>query len=302
MTDWKLPRLAAARTGGRSGRTPRPPRTVRRDLARSLDLLRPPELAGDGEGPSERFLEDVARRQDLRTSDDLTTRLGATWWYHTIDLPGGVTTPGFFDHRPLVADYGLPESLAGQRVLDVATFDGFWAFELEKRGGDVVALDIGNTLDIDLPAAAHERAVREDLGIETGAGFSIAAEALGSSVERRVSSVYDLDPTGWGQFDFVHVGDLLLHLERPWEALRRVRKVCSGTLHISDAFDPTLGQQSVKYLGGWNDVEWWIPSLDCLSQWIIDAGFASVELLRTYRLDGARGRTGFWRAILRARV
>ncbi len=63
-------------------------------------------------------------------------------WYHTLELAPGITTPGFFDHRPMVDRYELPESLAGKRALDVGTFDGFWAFELERRGADVVALDV----------------------------------------------------------------------------------------------------------------------------------------------------------------
>src|ERR1700730_10047735 len=55
-------------------------------------------------------------------------------WYHTLDLGNGVVTPGFVDHREQVAQHQFPASLAGKRCLDVATFDGFWAFEMEKRG------------------------------------------------------------------------------------------------------------------------------------------------------------------------
>ena len=48
-------------------------------------------------------------------------------WYHTLDLGEGVLTQGMFDLRPYVDRYGLPE-VSGKRVLDVGTFDGFWAF------------------------------------------------------------------------------------------------------------------------------------------------------------------------------
>ncbi len=63
-------------------------------------------------------------------------------WYHTQELAPGLVTPGMFDLRPYVDRYGLPESIAGMRVLDVGTFEGFWAFEMERRGAEVVALDI----------------------------------------------------------------------------------------------------------------------------------------------------------------
>src|SRR5262249_3028597 len=63
-------------------------------------------------------------------------------WYHTIDLGHGIETPGRFNHRPLLQHYMLPEKLDGLRVLDVATNNGFWAFEMERRGAaEIIAVD-----------------------------------------------------------------------------------------------------------------------------------------------------------------
>ena len=39
-----------------------------------------------------------------------------------------------FDLRDYVDHYGLPERMDGMRALDVGTWDGFWAFEMERRG------------------------------------------------------------------------------------------------------------------------------------------------------------------------
>ena len=277
-------------------RTPRPSVT-RRDPIRALDMVR--ERGMDHAGFEAREQE----RLTILGSADLGTRLGAATWYHTIELPGGLVTPGLFDHRDLVAEYGLPSSLAGQRALDVATFDGFWAYELERRGADVTALDLATTREIDFPPQARDQFDREQLSVEVGRGFSIASEALESHVVRREGSVYSLDPDTWGRFDFVHVGDLLLHLERPLEALRRIRSVTGGILHISDAYDPALDGDEVRYLGGWEGAVWWVPSLDTLCQWIIDAGFDSVDVLKCYRLDWVpnSGR-GLMRAVIRAGV
>ena len=44
-------------------------------------------------------------------------------------------TEGMFDLRPVVDRYGLPARMDGMRALDVGTWDGFWAFEMERRGG-----------------------------------------------------------------------------------------------------------------------------------------------------------------------
>src|ERR1700712_2257676 len=59
-------------------------------------------------------------------------------WFHTFALAPGVYTPGFArDHR-----YRIPaldaERLQGRRVLDVGTFDGFYAYLAEARGASRV--------------------------------------------------------------------------------------------------------------------------------------------------------------------
>ena len=58
-----------------------------------------------------------------------------------------------FDLRPFVDRYGLPESLEGMRCLDVGTWDGFWAFEMERRGGEVVGIDLDDERAARLAAA-----------------------------------------------------------------------------------------------------------------------------------------------------
>src|ERR687895_1108727 len=83
--------------------------------------------------------------------DELRRRLGEIDWYHTQELAPGLVTPGMFDLRPYVDRYGLPEDLSGKRCLDVGTFEGFWAFELERRGAEVVAIDLPHFSAAELP-------------------------------------------------------------------------------------------------------------------------------------------------------
>src|SRR5438067_4479740 len=65
---------------------------------------------------------------------DLALEVADIAWYHTIELPGGVITPGEYDTRVAARKVGLPADLDGNRCLDVGTHDGFWAFEMERRG------------------------------------------------------------------------------------------------------------------------------------------------------------------------
>lgn len=228
-------------------------------------------------------------------------------WYHTIDLGNGVVTPGYFDHRSLASRYGIPEDLTGKRVLDVGTADGFWAFEFERRGGDVTAVDIDSTDDVDLPPGLRTLAAESGLVDPIGSGFALAHTALGSRVRRVSGSVYDLDNTSLGLYDLVHAGDLLLHLRDPVRALHRIRSVTRGEALLCDVFDPNLGSspvsenQLVRYLGGWATAGWWMPALGTLVQMVSDAGFSSVDVVTTYTLPARGARTGPWRAVLRAR-
>src|SRR2546429_2689780 len=125
----------------------------------------------------------------------ITAKVKDEEWYHTLALAPGLVTPGWFDTRQVVSELPIPTSLTGARCLDIGTFDGFWAFEMERRGAtEVTGIDILEPRAWDWPVAASEQAI-EDLERrkEGGAGFEIARAALGSRAERRERSIYELD-------------------------------------------------------------------------------------------------------------
>jgi tRNA (mo5U34)-methyltransferase len=155
---------------------------------------------------------------------------GVSLWYHTLELPGGVVTPGWFDLRAQVTRLPWPD-VRGKRCLDVGTYDGFYAFELERRGAaEVVATDIPDHEDWDWPASMRARAGDELAAIAgaKGQGFEHAHAALGSHVQKRTINVYDLSPSELGSFDVVVCGSLLLHLRDPVRALEAIHSVCAG--------------------------------------------------------------------------
>jgi len=239
------------------------------------------------------------------TPTEIAARAAALDWYHSIDLGGGVVTRGLFDTRATVDKVPLPASLAGKRCLDVGTWDGFWAFEFERRGADVTALDIESTADVDLPGPMRAQAVARGLVDPIGDGFAMAKRALGSGVAHVTGTIYDLDPEQLGRFDLVHAGDVLLHLRDPLGALEQMRRVTKGQALLSEVYEPTRrpGRKHeglpAWYFGGGN-AAWWRPSLDTLVQMVADAGFSDVEVVATYNLAARGTRSGYWRAVLRA--
>ena len=200
-------------------------------------------------------------------------------WYHTIELAPGVVTPGWFDHRPIVPELPFPDSLAGKRCLDIATFDGFWAFEMERRGADeVVAVDILDPRAWDWPAGSESEVIEAlERRKEGGRGFRVASGAVGSAASYLECSVYDLDPEEHGQFDFVYLGSLLMHLRDPIRALERIRAVCRGRLLIVDNINLfltlLLRRSPAAYLDGLGRPWWWKVNLAGFVRMVEVAGF-----------------------------
>ena len=162
------------------------------------------------------------------------------FWYHTIDVTPGVTTPGWFDLRPIVDQMPWPD-VRGKRCLDIGTFDGYLAFELERRGAaEVVAVDVEDHLLWDWPPDYRASGLPRDPGFSgppKGAGFRLVAELTDSKVDWRPINIYDLDPAEVGTFDVVVCGSLMLHLRDPLRALEAVRSVTDGVLLSSEQIE-----------------------------------------------------------------
>lgn len=226
--------------------------------------------------------------------DALHHEVESLQWYHTIELAPGVTTPGWFDTREVAKQLPIPEDLSGQRCLDVGTFNGFWAFEMERRGAEeVVAVDVLDPARWDWPvnsspltiAAIGER-------MNTGRGFDLAREALGSMVRRRDMSIYELSPEVAGEFDFVYVGSLLMHLRDPVGAMQRVRSVCRGRVLVVDAIDLRLtltARRPLATLDGRGRPWWWKANLAGLARIVEAAGFDLVSEPQRLYMPPGRG-------------
>jgi len=219
----------------------------------------------------------------VHADGDLAAEVAQIQWYHTMELRPGVVTPGYLDTRPVVERLPLPRSVAGLRCLDVATFNGFWAFEMERRGSDdVVAIDVLDPAHWDWPVASTPDAI-EAIGARHagGRGFDIAKRELGSAVQRVERSVYELDPEQDGTFDLVYLGSLLVHLRDPVRALERIRLVCRGTLVVVDGIDLPLSlmlpRLPVARFDGRGRPWWWYSNAAGLARLVESGGFEVTE-------------------------
>jgi tRNA (mo5U34)-methyltransferase len=226
--------------------------------------------------------------------DGLRDRAAALDWYHTIELAPGVVTAGEYDLRPVVGR--LPLDVRGARALDVGTHDGFYAFELERRGArEVVAIDLERPSEWDWPARppaalAAAGAVAE----QRKAAFSLAREARSSAVELRYVSVYDLDPAEHGTFDLAVIGTLLLHLRDPIGALRAIRRVARAVV-VNDVVSLPLSVRwprtpHLRLLAREGLPFWWIPNRAALVRYVEAAGWTVADSGRPYLVPFGAGR------------
>lgn len=189
-------------------------------------------------------------------------------WYHTFELPGGIVTPGLFDHREVVDRLPIPASLAGLRCLDAASADGFFAVEMARRGAaEVVSVDLADATRQDWQRRPADQAAAARGTGRAAEAFGVVCEALGVEATRVDLSLYDLTPDAvGGTFDFVFMGNILLHLADPARALRALRTVTrpGGTLLSFEAISLPMTvlrpRTPVAQLWHDDDAQWWTPN------------------------------------------
>jgi len=210
-------------------------------------------------------------------------------WYHAFELMPGLVTPGILPIRPRdqLDCYGVADDLAGVNALEIGTMDGPIAFELERRGARVTALDIQDP---------------------SRTGFDTAKSILGSDVHYVQGSVYDLRRLfGEQRFDLVACFGVFYHLKNPVLAFEEIAGVMNDTAKLllegecllnyaedgsgrrvekkplaaltSDRL-PLAMFYSGNYKG--DDTNWFVPNLACLKEWLRASG---LELKRHWVLS-----------------
>jgi SAM-dependent methyltransferase len=198
----------------------------------------------------QKYVADLARKQH----------------YHSLELNDGTVLPGLIGVEALrarVRSFPIPEDLRGRRVLDVGAASGWNAFEMERRGAEVVAVD-----------CVEYSELRE------------VGELRGSRIDYRLLDVDELDPAGLGTFDYILFFGVLYHLRHPLLGLEKICALARDSVFIESFVADGLGERSdactmefyeTDELGGQID-NWCGPTTKCLMAMCRSAGFAQVKL------------------------
>lgn len=200
---------------------------------------------------------------------DLADAAANIRWYHTMDLAPGLRTQGVYDPARTLPRLGLPERLDGLRVLDVGAWDGFYSFEMERRGATVLATDsycwTGD-------------------GWGSKDGFLLARRALGSQVQDVDVDPSQLSPDAVdGRYDVVLFLGVLYHLRDPMSVLERLRAVTSGLLVVETEVGMLLTRRpAADFFPGreLNDdpTNWWAPNVAATIGMLRAVGFSDVSV------------------------
>jgi tRNA (mo5U34)-methyltransferase len=232
----------------------------------------------------------------------LQDAVDAISWYHRMELPGGIVTPGESDTARGLPRLRLPERLDGLSVLDIGAWDGFYSFEAKRRGAArVIATD---SYSWDGP------------GWGSKAGFLLARKALGLDVEDLDIDVMELSPDRVGTFDVVLLLGVLYHLKDPITAIEHAASVANDLLILETVTNlcwspfPAARLFVGSELNN-DDTNWWALNPAALQALLKRTGFRDVQVVYRTRLarrvgraldQSIRYRRSFWSQVRGSRI
>jgi len=214
---------------------------------------------------------------------DLSHFFDGIFTYQNWEIFPGIKTNGMKDVGQIMDRLKVPADLAGQRVLDIAPWNGFFSFECARRGAAEVV-----SLGPDDPNKTGYNKVKQLLELE--------------NCRYVRASVYDLSPLEHGKFEIVLFLGLIYHLRHPLLALDKIFEISKKDLYVDGpiidrhVFDKTITEdmrQRIEKEGAivhnlpmayftkgtetGDQYNWFIPNRRAFHDWVESAGFRIVH-------------------------
>ena len=180
-------------------------------------------------------------------------------WAHSIEVGGGVVTPGVWGApNPLIVSALDDVDFKGKKVLDIGCWDGLWSFMAEDRG----ASEIYATDDL------SQRPLNQY------PTFDLAHRLRGSKAKYFGDiNVLHVSKLGVKDFDVVINCGIYYHLKDPLLSLARLRQVMKeGAILIVSGVVIDSPEVFAKFYYreyfAQDPSNWWVPTVSCLRQWV----------------------------------
>jgi len=222
------------------------------------------------------------------------------YFYHTMELPGHGVMNGDWDLRRAVDEYLGKVSFAGRRVLEIGPASGFLTFEMEKRGAEVVSVEVTAEHGWDFvpyPASKLEEVFgpRQIVMQRLKNSYWFSHAAQNSKARVYYGDVYNL-PASLGEFDIAIMGSVLLHCRDPLRIVEQCGQK-ARSLIIVDMFYPDLEGAPICRLAPtpqnflWHT--WWHFSTQFFTQFLAVMGFTATEISKHQQNHRGRAHTLF---------
>jgi len=222
------------------------------------------------------------------------------YFYHTMELPGYGVVNGEWDLRGRVDDYLGKVGFTGKRVLEIGPASGFLAFEMEKRGAEVVSVEVTAEHGWDFvpyPASKLEEIFgpRQIVMQRLKNSYWFSHSAHRSKARVYYGDVYNL-PDALGKFDIAVMAAVLLHCRDPLRIVEQCGKMAKSLI-IADKFHSDLEGAPTSRLAStpqnflWHT--WWHFSTQFFTQFLAVMGFTTTQTSTHQQYHRGRANTLF---------
>jgi SAM-dependent methyltransferase len=209
--------------------------------------------------------EDLVLPNELFAAPRRIESPGECLFYHTLDIPGHGTIPGFWDIRGNEAQYLGNVLFKGKRVLEVGPASGQLSFFMERQGAEVVSVEAADESDWELywdvydevpDDLLYEEAVARD-GLERiKNSYWFGHRVFNSNARVHYGNAAAL-PSELGTFDASVIACALLHNKHPLRILESCARVTRETMIIVEPVrEYQTSQTPIEFLQT-GENRWW---------------------------------------------
>jgi len=190
-------------------------------------------------------------------------------FYHTVDIPGYGTIPGFWDIRGNESHYLGDVTFTGKRVLEIGPASGHLSFFIESQNAEVISIEAAEDYTWEffwdsyaaVPAGLEEmlRVHREHME-RLRNSYWFCHRALASKAKVHYGSAYSV-PRELGRFDVSVLACVLLHTKSPVRIIENCARITDEKIIIVEPFrERQFAQVPAEFLPkddreGWDT--WW---------------------------------------------
>jgi SAM-dependent methyltransferase len=195
----------------------------------------------------------------------LVTNLEDCLFYHTMDIPGYGTVPGFWDLRGRESQYFGEVAFENKRVLEIGPASGHLSFYMERQGAEIISIEPARDhawdfyWDIPENAPASLAVTLKNfvkINEEFKNSYWLAHRAFSSNARVHYGDAGAI-PAELGTFDISTLACVLLHNKNPLRILESCARITRETLIIVEPFrEMQLSQSPVEFLPT-SDENWW---------------------------------------------